>query len=114
MLCNTCDKTIEDSTWRIQCIDCYKQNYKRCLLCNKKKQNKYIFCYSCNNNKKEECNMKLKSKAEDELYEAYNSNYRYDTKICALCQQVAIPKSLKWKNYCSSCYLFHINTKWMN
>ena len=51
MICNTCNKEIEDSSWKLQCGECYSKNIKRCLLCDKKKQNAYLFCYSCNKEK---------------------------------------------------------------
>jgi hypothetical protein len=106
MICDTCDKDIQESVWKKQCLDCFKLQYKKCLLCCKKKKNKYMFCYDCNTNKREECNWVLKDKISDELYDAYTYNNFNETKWCKGCQHVQIPKSLKWKEYCSNCWFF--------
>lgn len=105
MICDTCDKNIQDSTWKKQCLECFTEQYKKCLLCYKKKKNKYMFCYDCNTNKKEQCNWALKSRAEDDLYYAYNSCG--ETKLCKGCDQNVIPKSLKWKEYCTACWMYN-------
>lgn len=71
MLCKTCPNDIEQSTWRLQCIECYKNSFKNCMLCNKKKMSQYLFCYECNSTKKEECHMALKEQAENDLCDFY-------------------------------------------
>jgi len=107
MICETCEINIPESNWKTQCLKCFKSQYKNCLLCLKKKKNKYLFCYDCNINKKQECIITLKEKAQNDLYNQQFVPYDpYDTKSCKECGK-NISKVLKWKKYCSDCFLFH-------
>ena len=108
MLCNTCEKEIPDCEWKKQCIDCYKLKYKRCLLCDKKKKNTYLFCYLCNSTKKDQCIFKLRENAQNDLHETYINRFNElnSQKQCKECYN-QIPTRLKWKDYCSTCWFCH-------
>lgn len=98
MLCNTCENEIEESEWKKQCLNCFKQKIKKCIFCNIKKKNSYNYCFDCFNNHNRI--HKTRSKKEDDLY---NSQFNISIKNCQNCQN-KIP-NIKWRNYCNVCYL---------